>query len=413
MISNKLTLLFIAQKLNLDPEKAKEAWAKYWDESIDYKPFAGKILPDISFFENVCNLLSFPMPLSRIITNAYKALGRKPYLVRLFQNCHYLLFKKKVDREEVIKWPVFNDHYSQEKSLFYLFVYLAGVPQVFRINRNLNISDEITVATIKDIELWIKKDNKTGNWYFSNLGWLWFHFQNRLFSLGRLQFCIDTYNFNFIGIKNHKNNFHLIAPGNEIIRKKDGQFNGTSAIYDSDVFTTKLLITKNYIKGHVVSKNGVINHRANTFILGKNNWKIILRKGDKAISVHIPATGKLTEESVKNSFFSANQFFKRHFPEFKFNVFFSVSWLFDNNLPAILPPDSNIVKFQKIFYLFPIPGASDSQMWERVFDKKPANLNKAAQNTSLQKAIIRHVKNGGHFHIQGGILLHKSIKNIL
>lgn len=67
-------------------------------------------------------------------------------------------------------------------------------------------------------------------------------------------------------------------------------------------------------------------------------------KGTEYLYVHIPAGGSLLHEACLYSFQWADSFFNS-----KYKFFFCKSWLLSPVLKEILPPESNILRFQEFF----------------------------------------------------------------
>ena len=63
-------------------------------------------------------------------------------------------------------------------------------------------------------------------------------------------------------------------------------------------------------------------------------------------------------EACRRSLEEALRFFPACFPEVPFVAFSCTSWLLDAQLERLLPPSSNLVRFQQEVYLFPIRGSS-------------------------------------------------------
>lgn len=72
-------------------------------------------------------------------------------------------------------------------------------------------------------------------------------------------------------------------------------------------------------------------------------------KGDCVLEVHIPEEGPLDPEAVEDSFRAARRFFPKYFPDFRYDFFTCHSWLLDSTLREFLKPESNILRFQKLF----------------------------------------------------------------
>jgi hypothetical protein len=67
----------------------------------------------------------------------------------------------------------------------------------------------------------------------------------------------------------------------------------------------------------------------------------------------------------------------------------------------ILPPDSNIVGFQKMFHLFPLRGMDDAQFYERAFVPDGRAVTRDKLKTRLQFALFDHIA-AGHVPLEGG-----------
>jgi hypothetical protein len=118
------------------------------------------------------------------------------------------------------------------------------------------------------------------------------------------------------------------------------------------------------------------------------------RSGDPALGLHIPA-GTLAPESVDDALDLARDFFARHFPDERHRFATCVSWLLDEQLAEYLPADSNIIRFQRRFRLLPSSGADDNAtMVEFIFNRPLADLDSLPRDTTLQRAIIDHIRSG-------------------
>lgn len=155
--------------------------------------------------------------------------------------------------------------------------------------------------------------------------------------------------------------------------------------------------------------------RARTFRLGRllfNPWRVVFdpgpdagfREGDLAIGVHMPSYGRLEPEACDLAFERAGAFFPRHFPEVGFDVATCASWLLDPQLAEYLPESSNIVRFQRRFTLARSWTAGDDAVVRFVFGYAPSSIDELPQTTTLERAIVGHLRSGGHWHIRNGWL---------
>lgn len=129
----------------------------------------------------------------------------------------------------------------------------------------------------------------------------------------------------------------------------------------------------------------------------------IATAGDPCLAVHIPDyCGAFTPGDCRESFTLATPFFHQHFPGFGAEVATCDSWLLDRRLPHYLPQSSNIVQFQQLFRLsHPEQAVDDDNFFASVFGTTPADLDVLPQTTSLQRALVQHLRDGHHWY--GGV----------
>lgn len=118
-----------------------------------------------------------------------------------------------------------------------------------------------------------------------------------------------------------------------------------------------------------------------------------------ALSVHIPDfQGPLTPEACDDSLVRAREFFPRYFPDEPFPVAVCHSWLLDPQLAAYLPPEANIVRFQRRFTLVPREEEPDDRgPVGFVFGNPDLPVASLPRDSALQRAVGDHLRSGGHF----------------
>lgn len=132
--------------------------------------------------------------------------------------------------------------------------------------------------------------------------------------------------------------------------------------------------------------------------------------GDKILNVHIPRGEKLNIEECERAFTEAKKFFAKYFPEFPNNKFMCISWLLYPENEKYMTPDSNIMKFPKIFdkVIWKLEEPAGAYRWLFSVQYKNGDMLKnkrktgsygftenLPQNSSLQKRAIEYIKNGG------------------
>jgi hypothetical protein len=128
-------------------------------------------------------------------------------------------------------------------------------------------------------------------------------------------------------------------------------------------------------------------------------------KGAAALSLHIPALEPLTPEACSESLRRMQTAFNKLQPAGPPRIATCTSWLLDDQLAEYLPTDSNILAFQRRFTL--VPGARDNDHWilQVAFgSERPKDLDALPQRTTLERALVDHLRHGRHWSIRTGWL---------
>ena len=139
--------------------------------------------------------------------------------------------------------------------------------------------------------------------------------------------------------------------------------------------------------------------------LSDRNGNLLLRNGDPLINLHIPEDGPMDMESCGKSMKMMSEFFAENKPDYDWKGFHCTSWLLDPLLLPMLQEGSNILKFSRLGYTYPVDIKSDTQF--RVFGT--TDPEKVENPTSLQRKAAEFLKNGGVF-LEGGLFIPR--KNI-
>lgn len=157
------------------------------------------------------------------------------------------------------------------------------------------------------------------------------------------------------------------------------------------------------IKGYTFHEDGTLDF--NQICLDGDKFEKVLKRGDEVISVHIPEKGKLTPESVRESFGKARQFFKKYYNEKQFKAFICSSWLLDTGLKDFLVPGSNIIEFQKNFRIILSFVNTFSLYWHIFGVEKFVPYSELEPRNNFQKKILDYVSDGGYLYSGNGFIL--------
>lgn len=135
------------------------------------------------------------------------------------------------------------------------------------------------------------------------------------------------------------------------------------------------------------------------FELGRLQFELL----PDAFGLHIPATGPLTPRACDDSLALARSFFARHLPDAGRRRVVCESWLLDEQLADYLPAESNIVRFQRRFTMdTDVVVVDDHEPLRFIFRRVPADLGELPADTTLQRALLDHLRQGGHWRIRTG-----------
>ncbi len=290
--------------------------------------------------------------------------------------------------------------------LFPALTCLTGLRDMVQRHRQMGIPEQITRDTADDLALGMERYfHEHGAWGTTmDSGWFHRHLRLKLYALGRLQFEIVRFHFPYLVLIDEAGRVAaLLEPGQEM--RPDGQFASADrgqAVGDSGNWTSALTETADAWTGHAIHARGFAQRSLRRF--DKTRWRVGMKCGDPALSVHIPARGKLDATACRQSFALAQQFFPRYFPRHRAAGFFCVSWLMDPQLAAVLDEPSNICRFLSLFHSLPFMRGDDEQFFDRVFGGRLA-LADAPRDTVLRRRILEHMEAGGRWRTALGIRL--------
>lgn len=126
--------------------------------------------------------------------------------------------------------------------------------------------------------------------------------------------------------------------------------------------------------------------------------------GEPVLGVHVPGDGPMRPADCADSLRSAREFAARYLPGQRYRYATCSSWLLDDQLVEYLRPEANILHFQRRFTRFGSRPVGDDDVLEFVFGAPPgtADLDRLPQDTTLQRALVRHLRTGRHWHVAHG-----------
>lgn len=356
------------------------------------------------YLTETARYLGVPSPAIKSLNDAAKTVCKSEALKALLLVMHNFAY----DTEEPLsvigkQWFYPTKGLKEHAAIFPVLVFLCGFDKVSCFYDKYNLPEKILLETFKCIELWLEHYYmKNGIWGISEASFFLNYFRNKIFRLGSLQYMHKAWNYSQCPIVyTNKMTGEVISfsePG--IKYRNDGLVEGTNNCMDTNAWTALLELSENRVKGNLL-KGGYACKEEVAF--STHLWEKTLERGMPILDLHIPRGVSLKVDDVRQSLTDAMCFYHEYFPEKKYYAFTCYTWLFDPTLRKILKEGSNLMKFQDVFHTYPV--LSDDKDTLRFVFGNDFDINTAPRDTSLRRGIIKHMEQGGRFHIAAGFLL--------
>lgn len=301
------------------------------------------------------------------------------------------------DRNELISLLTSVEQKMEEQAgMFAAVMIVSTIPHVQQRYTGMGIPLSILMDTFSDIHVWMKVyHSKQGRWGLGELGWILNHVECRIFKIGRLQYMYKPHWGMKAWVYRNKRDGSLQKLANVIgANRSAGSARPAGSADANGTFCSTESSIDAEIAGNPISGTG--ETMPHVVRLRSEDWELVLSEKTPVLDVHIQEGGKLSPDICKESMDEAVRFFHTYFPEKEFAAFVCSSWLLGPSMLQVLPAESNVVQFQKLFELVH-SFVDDEEIFRRVFGEKPADLQSAPRTSSLQRAVLDYAINGNHF----------------
>lgn len=333
---------------------------------------------------------------------------------------HVRLFGPADRRPRTRELPLLTAALGDEAGMFNVLILLSGTPHMRAVHRARGVPASVTRESITDLNINLHTEDylaETGCWGIGNgiLGWLLLTWWGELYRLGRLQFIPSNFRSPFHAYRHRSSGAVTALSDAGLTYRADGQRDGSAGIFDPEgTWTSIVRVEDNAVTGNPVSPLGYVLREPITLAL--DEWAPVMGSTSPCLDIHIPAGAPMDFEQCGDSLRMALDFFPRHFPEKPFVGFACHSWILDTLFPDLLPLTSNLVRFQREVYLFPIPhgGGVIRRVFGHGFEEKDGTVSDAdrarlPRGTGMQRAFAAHLDEGGRFRGGGCFLLKEDL----
>ena len=353
------------------------------------------------------------------VQQAAGQIGSDPDLTRLAWHCHHVLFVgKQSPRTHAGGWPLLAELLGDYGGAFYLLIYLSGLPQIRERHQAPGIPENVMRDTYRDAYVWAKQyhdigvcrkgrffhPGTPGKWGLDTrmFPWLLNHLYGDLYRVGRLQYKVGPFGAPLRAYRNPRTGAVRLLADSGVRFRGDGYIDGAGGVEDPENgWTAELRETAEGIAGTPIHPSGRAVREEVSLRL--EDWELVLSRGDRILEIHIPEDGPMDFDACGESLRGAADFFPRYFPDRPFRAICCVSWFLDPVYQKFLSERSNIVRFQRECYLFPVASRDGRSGVERIFGPYTHDLATAPRDTSMRRAVLDHLDRGGIL-VAGGAL---------
>ncbi len=356
--------------------------------------------------EYCCKRVMMPEGATRILVNIAEKIRKDQRLFVIYQDFYTKYIQSGLWLtvwEPLAIDPFVEESFGKHASLFYLHAALEKLPFAEKKYQELGIDDHIFVDTLRDIGNHIQLGfDLVGHYCIRSYNWISRHLEAEMFRVGRLQYQPRPFSGDVKGFYNaSKDTFLLLcSAGMELCANGDMQ-GVCEKEATTDGFVTDYQETEDFFIGHPITPYGKALREP--VKLCAKSWQKVLEQGDYLCDIHITKEPGFGMEAIIESYQQAQVFFRKHFPQFPIKGMLCHTWLFTPQLQEMLPDTSNIVKFQRQFYLYPTKG-SVKFLWNFVFSEIMEQKD-AKPDTQLRAKVLKYIEEDKEIFDMRGLFL--------
>ncbi len=376
-----------------------------WDESQRSLPDGTPFFLETDFVADACREAGVMTAVAEGALSAAPKIESQPAARALAWHFHSSLFaSRQYDLSLIHRWPSLDAVLDGDGRMLYLLVLLSGLPGLRKLNAAHSVPDDVQRATLSDIGRWFGGEEDQPPrppWGITPkaVSWLVYHMRGELYRVGRLQYQFGEFGLPVTAFRNRETGVVIALSEDGVEYRQDGGRATEETDGGARAWRSRLTTTGRRVIGTPISPDG--RALREQIAIETSRWERVLGRGAPVLHIHIPSGGPMRHAECGESLARATEFFPRHFPDRPFAAFACASWLLDSELQCLLPESSNIVRFQKEFYLVP-SWLSAEHLVKRVMGVALEDLSTAPRSTSLQRALLALLESGQRLSPTGG-----------
>ena len=303
------------------------------------------------------------------------------------------------------RWPM-PAALGDDAGMFDLMIAMSAIPMWAETHRKMGIPERYSRASATWLNGTLRIYNSAHPGFYgidrTQVYWLRFNIDAKLFRIGRFEYMIDRFNAKFMpAIYRHKttgktvalcgDNWGLMPDGSRMFMKQE---EANAPIH------SKLEITADTATGFYINAAGFAVVDA-PVTLELAEYAPVFAEGDFVPGMHIPGGGNMTVDAAYASWREALEFFPKYLGREVKGVCCN-SWIFNPGLERELP-DSNLAKLMRELYLFPEAGGGSDGLFF-IFGKHAWDENNFKPDNSVRQAFFR-IRNSGEMFRPGAMFI--------
>ncbi|MDD5598907.1 MAG: hypothetical protein PHV82_13245 [Victivallaceae bacterium] len=378
-----------------------------WRESMDtYPAAAGLYFMEHRFYLEHLALAGLENDLAPMMNEVADKVKKSTDLRFLAWHAHHYLCLSN-GMPSFAKWPELNQIFGKNCGIFYLMIGLSSIPVLSRTYHAMGIPETYAAASAKwlsgTVEIYKSAHAGYPGHTRKQLFWMRNYINGKLFRIGRFEFMEQDLPKSFpISVYKSKKTGQVIAlAAAGTACSADGLILYADQAPENAAFTTSFTRNATVVAGNPISPRGFIMNQTVRMPLAE--WKCILAPGDFTPDIHIPGGGGMNMEVCRESLQEALKFYEKYFPEKRIKAFVCGSWIFNTDWECLLP-ESNLAKFMRQTYLFPMPSSGKDGLFF-IFGKEQDDISEYPRNNSLRRAMLsildkgKRLRTGGMFYL--------------
>ena len=334
------------------------------------------------------------------LTESFDAFSKNENLVKWAMLLRQVLLDSE-DHDELYSVPMPSMDTSAGRDMIALFPLLSFFDEALEKYEKIGFSRK---EALKELSFFGKCTARSpeGRIYFPSglFGWYALYTYATIFRHGVLNFEITEFFDSVVLLENQKNGEYAILMKEGLFHRSGNFLQSAGLSEDTDgSFEATFEENDTEYVGYEAKDGYAINELKK---FPKSEWKKVLEKGDKAVSLHIPRGVDVSCESVKKTVSEGMKIVRERYGE-NIRFAFCRSWLLSPNISQCLNSSSKIIEFSNVYDRFPIV-SHGKELMSFLFGKSVQNYEELPENTSLQRKIKKIYLDGGYIYAGAGII---------